>query len=77
MKNTTEHTCHGNEHMPPGPCAACEQDKAEYESECAKAKAEAAHERMLEDYYGASTPQTIQEQYDAAVAERRELRKRD
>lgn len=44
---------------------------------CLTALAEEAHERKLEGYYGASTPQTIQEQYDAAVAERRELRKRD
>ena len=23
------HTCHGNEHMPPGPCLACEVEKHE------------------------------------------------
>jgi hypothetical protein len=23
------HTCHGNEHMPPGPCVACEEEKLE------------------------------------------------
>ncbi len=39
-----EHTCHGNEHMPPGPCAACEEEKAIYEAECAKAQAEQAQE---------------------------------
>lgn len=44
---------------------------------CYSNRAEAAFERMVERYYGASTPQTVQEHYDAAVAERRELRKRD
>jgi hypothetical protein len=38
------HTCHGNEHMPPGPCSACEEDKAAYEAECGKAIAEQAEE---------------------------------
>lgn len=40
----SEHTCHGNEHMPPGPCLACEEEKAAYEAECAKAEAEQAQE---------------------------------
>lgn len=38
------HTCHGNEHMPPGPCAECEREKAEYEAERAKAESEQAQE---------------------------------
>lgn len=42
---------------------------------CATNMAEAAHERMLENYYGASTPQTLQEQYDAAAKQKRELDK--
>lgn len=25
------HTCHCNEHMPPGPCLACEKEKKEYD----------------------------------------------
>lgn len=36
--------------------------------------AEAAHERMVENYYGASSPQTEQERYDAAVEQKRTLR---
>lgn len=44
---------------------------------CATSADEAAYERSLSDYYGGSGPVTIQEQYDAAVKERRELRKRD
>ncbi len=43
-----------------------------YTNEC-----EAAHERMLSDYYGGSGPQSINEQYQAAVRERAELRRRD
>lgn len=30
--------------MPPGPCLACEVEKAEYEAECEKAKADQAQE---------------------------------
>lgn len=45
--------------------------------DCEQARAEAAHERMMEDYYGGSGPQTINEQYQAAVRQRRELRRRD
>jgi hypothetical protein len=44
---------------------------------CCMNAAEAAYERFLDDYYGGSGPVTIQEHYDAAVKERRELRKRD
>lgn len=36
--------------------------------------AEAAHERMVENFYGSSSPQSIQEQYDAAVEQKRTLR---
>lgn len=36
--------------------------------------AEAAHELMVENYYGASSPQTEQERYDAAVEQKRTLR---
>lgn len=45
--------------------------------DCRSDEAEAAHERFLEDYYGGSGPVTIQEQYQAAAKERRELRRRD
>lgn len=45
--------------------------------DCCSDAAEAAHERFLEDYYGGSGPVTIQEQYDAAVKARRELRRLD
>ncbi len=44
---------------------------------CCDRESEAAYERMLENYYGGSGPQTIQEHYDAAVKERRELRRLD
>lgn len=44
---------------------------------CATSHDEAAYERSLSDYYGGSGPQTINEQYNAAVEQRRELRKRD
>ena len=44
---------------------------------CYTSAAEAAFERMCEDFYGGSGPVTIQEQYDAAAKERRELRRRD
>ena len=45
--------------------------------DCMTRMAEEAHERKLEGYWGASTPQTVNEQYDAAVAERSDLRKYD
>ena len=32
-KPAPAHTCHGNEHMPPGPCIACKQEKAEDDNE--------------------------------------------
>lgn len=38
--------------------------------------AEAAHERMVENYYGSSSPQTVQEQVDAAWQQRMEWRRR-
>lgn len=36
--------------------------------------AERAHEQYLEIMYGSSAPVTVQEQYDAAAAEKRRLR---
>jgi hypothetical protein len=45
--------------------------------DCVSDEAEAAHERMLSDYYGGSGPVTIQERYNEAAQQRRELRKRD
>lgn len=45
--------------------------------DCRTDAEEAAYERHCEDYYGGSGPVTIQEQYDAAVKERRELRRLD
>ncbi len=45
--------------------------------DCCDRESEAAHERMLENYYGGSGPVTVQEHYDAAVKERRELRRLD
>jgi hypothetical protein len=48
-----------------------------YCGDCLSTMAEAAYERMCEDFYGGSQPVTIQEQYDAAVKERRELRSKD
>lgn len=45
--------------------------------DCVSDVAEAAHERMLSDYYGGSGPVTIAEQCLAAYAQRRELRRRD
>ncbi len=44
---------------------------------CEVNEAEAAHERMLEDYYGGSGPVTLNERYQEAVKERAELRRRD
>ena len=46
-------------------------------SNCYTHAAEAAFERMLDDFYGASGPVTIQEQADAAAKHRRELRRLD
>ena len=34
---------------------------------------EAAYERSLEDYYGGSGPRSVQEQYEAAARQKREL----
>lgn len=45
--------------------------------DCHTSEAEAAHERMLEDYYGGSGPQSITEQCAVALKERNELRRRD
>lgn len=45
--------------------------------DCYTSMAEAAHERMLSNFYGGSSPQTITEQYHAAAEQRRELRRRD
>lgn len=44
---------------------------------CATNMAEAAHERMLEDFYGGGGPVTINEQHQAAHRERAEIRRRD
>lgn len=44
---------------------------------CHSNRGEAAYERFLDDYYGGSGPVTIDEQYQAAVKQRRELRRRD
>lgn len=41
---------------------------------CATNLAEAAHERMLENYYGGSQPVTLDEQYQAAAKLKREQR---
>ena len=41
---------------------------------CYSSRGEAAHERMLEDYYGGSGAVTLQEQYDAAAAIKRSQR---
>lgn len=51
------------------PCYAHETDQNVLD-----ARAEAAHERMLENFYGASTPQTIHEQYQAAAEQKRRLK---
>lgn len=45
--------------------------------DCRDTEAEAAHERMLSDYYGGSAPVTMDEQYQAAAKQRRELRRLD
>lgn len=69
-------------------CARCDEDGVvtlatdehmgeHYCNNCFTNMAEAAYERMCEDFYGGSGPQTVQEQYDAAVKDRAELRKRD
>lgn len=44
---------------------------------CYSNRAEAAHERMLENFYGGSGPVTITEQCDAAMQQRNDLRRRD
>ncbi len=48
-----------------------------YCDDCWSNQAEIAHERMLNDYYGGSSPVTLQEQYYAAVQQRRDLRSKD
>lgn len=70
----------------------CERCESEYDREraatylehgwqlcedCRDALSEHAWNAFCEDFYGGSQPCTIQEQYDAAHRERRELRKRD
>lgn len=40
-------------------------------ADCRDAIAEQQHEDRIAGYYGASTPQTIQEQYDAVKREER------
>lgn len=45
--------------------------------DCRDTLAEQAHEAWLESYYGGSSPQTVREQYDAAVQQRRDVRRRD
>jgi len=42
--------------------------------ECAQDAAEHAYETFLENYYGGDTPQTIQEQHQAAWGSKRKLR---
>jgi hypothetical protein len=38
------HTCHGNEHMPSGPCVACEEDKDEQDALAGQSEADQAQE---------------------------------
>lgn len=45
--------------------------------DCRDALSEQAWNAFCEDFYGGGGPVTIHEQYQAAVNERRELRKRD
>lgn len=45
--------------------------------DCVSDESEAAHERMLENYYGSSSPQTIHEHCADADRQRRELRRLD
>ncbi len=45
--------------------------------DCLSSESEAAHERMLDDFYGGSGPVTIHEQQAAADQQRRDLRRRD
>lgn len=45
-----------------------------YCDDCWSNQAEAAYERMLEDYYGGSGLVTMQEHYDAAAQRKREQR---
>ena len=42
--------------------------------DCCDDVAEQQHEARIEAYYGASTPQTLQEQYDAAARQKRDTR---
>jgi hypothetical protein len=67
-------------------CLRCDEEKGiitlateehmgePYCSNCLSAMSEAAYARMCEDYYGGSGPVTINEQYDAAVKQKREQR---
>jgi hypothetical protein len=43
-------------------------------NDCRDARAEAAYERSMADYYGGDTPQTDREHYDAAAKQKREMR---
>ena len=45
-------------------CRACGMPT--YAADALQDKAEAAHERSLEQYYGGDGPQTVQEQYEQA-----------
>lgn len=69
-------------------CAACDEDGiitlATEErfgiwlcASCATAEDEAAYERMLADYYGGASAQTVNEQSQAAHRDRAELRRKD
>jgi len=42
--------------------------------DCNEAAAERQHDRLVEDYYGSSSPQTERERYDAAAEQKRRLR---
>lgn len=44
---------------------------------CYSNRGESAYERFLDDYYGGSGPVTLDEHYQAAARERRELRSKD
>jgi hypothetical protein len=64
---------------PPDPVIVeCEHCGGEGEcacDDCISDAAEAAYERRCEDFYGASTPQTMDEQHRAAWAQKQELRR--
>lgn len=47
-----EHTCIADIYPHDAKCLACEEDKAEYEAECAKAEAEQAQEEQDRFDYG-------------------------